>query len=368
MNEFVKFEERLIGDGYEYTIGVSAADLTGSGSLDLVSTDTGVGLYWYENDGAGNFAKHVIHTRSGEWLERHAVADINNDGKPEIVNIDNIGGSVLWFEFDGDPREASSWSHHYVCKGRLPGAYDVEAADFDGDGELEIAASSWIKGNMFAYFDRRDGEWAMSVIDSNVAETRMVRAADVNGSGRLDLVGTATGDNLLAWYENTGDPAAGPWPRHVIDTPPKPNHGDTVDMDGDGSVDVLIAIRGDDSDKRSLETPGAQIAWYENMGGDRWEKHVIADQFHYASQAIAADVDGDGELEVLATAWGPDGRLALFKHRGDPRGEWDMQVLKAGWSKACEVIAVDLDGDGRLDVVACAERGSNELRWWRNLG
>ena len=63
MNEFIKFDERLIGDGYEYTIGISAVDLTGSGSLDLVSTDTGVGLYWYENDGAGNFTRHVVHRR-----------------------------------------------------------------------------------------------------------------------------------------------------------------------------------------------------------------------------------------------------------------------------------------------------------------
>ena len=139
-------------------------------------------------------------------------------------------------------------------------------------------------------------------------------------------------------------------------------------MDGDGGVDVLVAARGDDSRKDSLETPGAQIAWYENTEGDAWRKHLIADEFPLATHAIAADLDGDGQLEVLATAWGPQGRLALFKHRGDPRGRWDMQVLKAPWSKASEVIAVDIDGDGRLDVVACAERGSNELRWWRNLG
>lgn len=44
MAEFVKFEERLIGDGYNYTIGVSAVNLIGIGSLDLVSTDTDVGL------------------------------------------------------------------------------------------------------------------------------------------------------------------------------------------------------------------------------------------------------------------------------------------------------------------------------------
>ncbi|MDP6064806.1 MAG: VCBS repeat-containing protein [SAR202 cluster bacterium] len=368
MNEFIKFEERLIGDGYNYTIGVSAVDLTGTGSLDLVSTDTDVGLYWYENDGKGNFVKHVVHERSNEWLERHAIADINGDGKPEIVTIDNINGSVLWFEFDGDPRDAASWSQHYICHEDLPGAYDVAVSDYDGDGEMEIVASSWVKGNMFAYFDRQDGEWVKSIVDEGVKETRMVRAVDMNGNGRPDFIGTASGSDLLAWYENPGDPYNHTWPRHIIDTPKRPNKGQPVDMDGDGGLDLVMAIRGDDSVKGVLETPGAQIVWYERMGPDSWTKHVIADEFHQASEAVAADVDGDGQMEVVATAWGANGRVALFKHRGDPRGPWDMQILKSPWSKAAQPIIVDLDGDGLLDIVACAERGSNELRWWRNLG
>jgi hypothetical protein len=43
-----------------------------------------------------------------------------------------------------------------------------------------------------------------------------------------------------------------------------------------------------------------------------------------------------------------------------------MQILKQDWPNANQVILVDLTGDGRLDIVASAERGSNELRWWRN--
>ena len=368
MTEFVKFEERLIGDGYNYTIGVSAVDLTGTGSFDLVSTDTDVGLYWYENDGNGNFTKHVVHERSNEWLERHAIADINGDGKPEIVTIDNINGSILWFEYDGDPRDVASWSQHYICHEGLPGAYDVAVADYDGDGELEVVASSWIKGNKFAYFDRQDGEWVMSIIDENVNDTRMVSAVDVNGNGRPDLVGTATLDDMFVWYENPGDPSNRPWKRHIIDTAPRPHHGHPVDMDGDGGVDLVMAIRGDTSEKLALETPGSQIAWYEQTAGGGWTKHVIAEEFHQASEAVAADIDGDGQMEVVATAWGLEGRVAIFKHRGDPRGPWDMQILKSPWSKVAQPIIVDLDGDGRLDIVVCAERGSNELRWWRNLG
>ena len=99
-----------------------------------------------------------------------------------------------------------------------------------------------------------------------------------------------------------------------------------------------------------------------------WPKHVIAEHFPGAFEATAADLDGDGQVEVVATAWGEPGRVALFKHRGDPRGPWDMQILKDNWAHANMVIVADLDGDGRLDVAACAERGSNELRWWRNEG
>ncbi|MBK15990.1 MAG: hypothetical protein CL770_04800, partial [Chloroflexi bacterium] len=101
----LNFKEHLIDDTFMYVYGISTVDLTCNGFLDIIAVDTNIGLYWYENDGNGNFVKHVIHEKPGEWLERHTVGDINNDGKPEIIFVDNIGGSLLWFEYDGDPRD-----------------------------------------------------------------------------------------------------------------------------------------------------------------------------------------------------------------------------------------------------------------------
>jgi len=69
----------------------------------------------------------------------------------------------------------------------------------------------------------------------------------------------------------------------------------------------------------------------------------------YAFEAIAADLDNDGQIEVVASAW-------------------DRQLLKDGWIRADQVLVADLNGDGRPDIVAAAERGSNELVWWRNEG
>ncbi|MDP7254545.1 MAG: VCBS repeat-containing protein [Planctomycetota bacterium] len=368
MTDLIPFSEHLVMDGYNYAYGISAADLTGDGSLDLISADTIVGLYWFENDGNGNFAKHVIHEREDEWLERHAIADINGDGRPEIVIVDNINGGLLWFEFEGDPRDRSNWSHHYITETELPGAYDLVVADFDGDGDLDVAASSWVKGNQFAWFENRNGEWVKHVIEEGMLETRAICAADLNGNGRPDLMGTASNSDLLVWYENPGDPVNEPWKRYVIDNATRPIHGHFADMEGDGDLDIVMAL-GCFNKRDDDEPDNHQIVWYEHGGDPRrtpWQKHIICEEFPNAFEAVAADLDGDGQTEVVATCWGDKGAIALFKHEGDPRGPWQMQWLKQGWVNADQVFIADLDGDGRPDIVASAERGSNELRWWRN--
>ena len=125
--------------------------------------------------------------------------------------------------------------------------------------------------------------------------------------------------------------------------------------------------------QRDSNSPNShQVAWYENRGtpgrGTEWTKHTIAARFPQGVEAVAGDLDGDGDLDVVATGWTPHGRIAWFENPGDPTGGWKMHSIKERWSNAITVVLADLDKDGRLDIVACAERGSNELRWWRNLG
>jgi hypothetical protein len=373
-----RFSEHLIADKYGYAFAVEAADLDGDGDLDLTSCDTtNNALYWFENDGRGALKRHFIQKDEAGWFERHAVGDINGDKRPDVVVVKNLDGHLVWFENSGKPAADATWKRHVITTD-FKRAYDVALADLDGDGDFDVAASAWT-GNYFAWFENTSKEsadkpWIKHVIDEKIAETRTIRVADFNGDGKADLLGTARAGNLTVWYENTGRSSnKNRWPRHVIDDrSPQPTHGQPVDLDGDGDLDVLMALG-------MLAAPGEagtnQIAWYENVGkpgkGTQWKKHFLA-QLDYAFEAVAGDLDGDGDLDVVATAWGGTGRVVWLENPGGKSGEaakpWPLYVLKDKWPRANQVILADLNGDKRLDVAATAERGANELRWWRNEG
>lgn len=377
-------EHRLLFK-YTYSYACVAADLDGDGNLDLTSSDAepNSNLYLLLNDGQGNF-KHSFIQKYAQLpeqpirLERHAVGDINRDGRPDIVIVDNLNWDIRWFEHPGNSREVITrpWKLHRVAEAKeVPGSYDVALADLDADGDLDVAASSWRFGNRFDWFENvgapGDGSrWQRHLIEENMGETRTIAVADFNRDGKPDLLGTARVGNQVVWYANSGKPATEPWKKTAIDAVTvAPTHGHPVDMDGDGDLDVVMAF-GLVAPVAANSPDSHQVAWYENVGrpglGAEWKKHAIAGEFPQGFEAVAGDLDGDGDQDVVATAWGEEGQLAWFENSGDPKAPWKRHAIKQNWPRAVTVILADLDNDGRLDIAACAERGANELRWWRN--
>jgi hypothetical protein len=207
-----------------------------------------------------------------------------------------------------------------------------------------------------------NGLWTKHPLDDKMAEARTIRVADFTDNGRPDILATGADVPLVAWYENPGQPGA-PWPKYIIDADtPRPSHGHPIDLTGNGQFDVVMAC--------GQNSAGGHVVWYEHPGDPRgpWTRHTICASLPNAFEAFAADIDGDGQIEVVVAVWGPEGGIYLFHHDGDPRSLWHKQPVRENWVRANQVLVADLTGDGRLDILAQAERGSNELRWWRNEG
>ncbi len=160
---------------------------------------------------------------------------------------------------------------------------------------------------------------------------------------------------LLAWAL----PAQGrdvPFTERVIST--TANGAVTVfaaDVDGDGDTDVLSASIFDD-----------KIAWYESDGGSppSFTERVISTTADGALAVFATDVDGDGDTDVLSASIYDD-KIAWYENRGGSSPSFTERVISTTANNARSVFATDVDGDGDIDVLSASEI-DGEITWYEN--
>lgn len=373
----LRFQERLLTDDITYAAGVGAADLDNDGDIDLTYTDSSGhdDLNWLENtDGTSEgLVLHQLLENKPSELARHVIADLTKDGKLDVVIGECRSGDVMWLHNFDAKQITSPWKQKFIAKGGLRNTYDYVVADFDKDKDADVAALSYMNGNI-VWFENdgnpaNDTEWAAHIIATGLGELQTMRGGDFDGDGDTDVLVTQRMAGRVLWFENTGRKTASKWPDHTIDAEAwSVSHGTSCDLDADGDLDVLMAMGfSPKADDRTVH----QIVWYENTGNVRddqpWPRTRITVLLH-AFEAVPADLDGDGDLDVVATGWAKPGRLVWCENPGDPRGEWSKHILKEGWENANQIVVADFNGDQRPDIAVTADSGTNELRWWINEG
>lgn len=259
----------------------------------------------------------------------YAVAQVVQGGKPEIV----IGaGSSTWvLHIPANPM-ASPWPAIQVtAEGTGNGVGDI-----DGDGLPDIVGSL-----------RGEGE------------------GDILPGSR----GARKDNHSVRWWRNPGA-AGGKWKQFDVGFASGADRFVVGDLNGDGRPDIAI------SDERFPgSVPNANLQWYENPGnsGRPWVRRIIATQMSMNSLDIA-DFDGDGDLDLVTCEHRmPDQRgevvpnkerLQIWENNG--RGTFTARTIDTGKESHLGARVADLDGDGDLDIVSIAWRNFQFLHVWRN--
>ena len=350
---------------------VAAADLDGDGDLDLAVTDVGAAtLSWYANaagDGLSWTRTDVITTETG--VQSVAVGDMDGDGDPDLVTAAGMSERLAWWA--NGPTGFSSTPTVMVSS--LSGARFVRPVDLDQDGDLDVLAGA---GSSLIWLESSSSgsSWTSNTVDSTLgAAPESALAYDFDGDGDLDLVTADGGDGAVYAYKNSGSQSltSQTWPRTTLGTAGGAAFLFSLDLDVDGGTDLLVSAGGDD-----------EIFWLEHPGVDPWSgtwtAHSVESLAGGPRQVAAADLDGDGDLD-LAAALATDGDLRWYENRSLHRSFLSAGFLSAGFldgggvqvehhfSAATYLKIADMDGDGLEDMVS-ASPNADRVRWWRNPG
>jgi hypothetical protein len=189
--------------------------------------------------------------------------------------------------------------------------HGISILDWDGDGRDEILTASFEGVHLFHSAGRgAEIAWTRTQLAAGDQQSTPKRGASEIGVGKVG------GERFLATIE--------PW------------HGNQV------------------------------VVYTEIKPGGLWNRHVIDPDFHDGHALACADLDGDGNDEIVAGYRGPGTSLYAY-YAADASGtNWERQLLDAEMAASCVVIA-DVNGDGRLDVVAIGASTAN-VKWYENEG
>lgn len=359
----------------------SASDL-------FVSDMAGGGVFWCQPASPELSLRLIAKLRNPAAA---SVCDLNGNGEPDLVvadlgsfqPADHDQGRVIWLP-DFQDRDQSQVGQP-LCE-NLGRVADVQPADFDGDGDLDlvVAEFGWHKTGRILWLrndgDARSPKFVPQVLDSRPGAIH-VSVVDLNQDGRPDFVAVISQEfEVIEAFLNRGN---GVFEKQHVSIAEDPAFGSSgiqlVDLDGDGDLDVLYT-NGDTFDSHLIK-PYHGIQWLENTGQFPFVPHRLT-FMPGVHRALTADLDGDGDLDIVA------GSLLPAKSRNEAvasqldsliwleqrqPGEFLRHTIESGNCIHATLELADFDNDGDIDIAAGCFRDSESASqsavtiWWSTL-
>ena len=298
------------------------ADVDGDAFTDVFAqkTDGDLLVYWLEATDAGATDWQVTSVGSVpqashfEGAQGYCLGQLETGGRPEVVIAS--GDGIFYFRIPADSADAAAGNWPRVHVHAAPWDEGFAFGDIDGDGQLDIAATTGDLKGVVWLRNPGDGSelWALHAVGTFTGADSLDRTelADLNGDGRLDIIvteenGLSSGAETI-WWQQPVDPVGGTWQPHLVTTWGTTNSMDVADFDQDGDVDVVLA-----------EHRGAlRVAIWSSDGAGTLTEHVISTGRESHLGVRICDLDGDGDLDLVSIAWDTNQNLHLWRNDADP--------------------------------------------------
>lgn len=310
-------------------------------------------IAWYENNGSKSFTSHTITTFSDgtNHLSVYAV-DIDGDGDIDVLSGSEGTVAVAWYENNG----AQSFTAHTITTNSTAShTRSVHAADVDSDGDMDVLSASVYDNKVNWYENNGSQSFTARTITTAGSQARDVYAVDLDRDRDMDDLSASWNDDNMSWSENNGSES---FTTHTITSSDAEYSGKfnvyPVDLDGDGDIDVL-----------SVDQNGRdKVAQFENNGSQSFTENTISTSFSLPFDIIAADVDKDGDIDVLLASLN-DNKIAWFKNDGATNPSFTAYTITSDANLAGGVFAIDVDGDGDIDVLSSSQ-GDDKIAWYES--
>lgn len=359
--------------GTDHAEGVTVIDMNGDGHPDICS-----GAYWYENPrpGGGAWKRHRYRDVApvpppmpdgkrpenkaiwGEFVADNGefVIDVNHDGAPDLVTSSWQNDGIWWFENPKQP--GAMWKPHFICHSVT--TEGMVEADVDGDGHNDVLAAHYGRQGML-WISFAGPEPVTHHVGGHDQDGHGCGVADIDGDGKPDIL------SIHGWFRNI-DGAHDQW-----EWMKEWDLGDCgfpilgYDVNNDGKTDLIFG-----------HGHNYGLWWLEQttQGGARaWQRHLIDDSFSQCHALKLADIDGDGEVELLVGKRyrGHDGHdpgsyepLCIYYYKiNRSNATFSRYTVSYNGTAGAgtQFVVTDIDGDGDMDVVVAGKTG---VHWLEN--